>query len=435
MSIVRLILRRIYLFFFLVRKHLVRSFFSSIGLFITLTVVLLILGVLRPIKDVVIKKVKGSLPGQMIKVRAKPRKPVSIIANLFSQQKDMKLGVSDKRVKQIKNLKGVSYVYKTQLLQRPLTVNVPFLGLRLDAVLQGIDSRLAKPYLKCMRNFKAKGNVIPMVLPESIPELFYTYSTITFSQNINLKQLVGTEFNLALNNSTLKAPTVATVLLKGKLCGFVPEGYVSLIGVPLNWVKKIHQNYGQTTAQSHYDQLFVRVKNHQSVKTVKSSIARKGLLIRSDRRSYKNLNSWLNRIDDFLWVFAFVLFLLSSIALVNSFMLLSADRKYEFGLLLMFGSSSTSIWVITFLEGAMWGALHSIMSIFLCEYIFQALRDHLHGIAALKAVVDLTGLEFAVSSYEKGLVIWATALFAGLASLLPVLFLIGRNTLHLIKKD
>ena len=286
-----------------------------------------------------------------------------------------------------------------------------------------------------MRNFNAKGNVIPMVLPESIPELFYTYSTITFSQNINLKQLVGTEFNLALNNSTLKVPTVATVLLKGKLCGFVPEGYVSLIGVPLNWVKKIHQNYGQTTAQSHYDQLFVRVKNHQSVKTVKNSIARKGLLIRSDRRSYKSLNSWLNRIDDFLWVFAFVLFLLSSIALVNSFMLLSADRKYEFGLLLMFGSSSTSIWVITFLEGAMWGALHSIMSIFLCEYIFQALRDNLYGITALKAVVDLTGLEFAVSSYEKGLVIWATALFAGLASLLPALFLIGRNTLNLIKKD
>ena len=108
----------------------------------------------------------------------------------------------------------------------------------------------------------------------------------------------------------------------------------------MKWVKQVHKNYDQGIALTHYDQLFVRVKDHQSVKSVKRAIARKGLLLRANRRSYKSLNLWLNRIDDFLWAFAFILLLLSSIALINSFMLLSADRKYEFGLLLMFGSSS-----------------------------------------------------------------------------------------------
>ena len=56
---------------FLWYKHFFRIAASSIAFLITLTLVVLFLGVMRPVKNLFTQKLEGSLPGELIKLKPK----------------------------------------------------------------------------------------------------------------------------------------------------------------------------------------------------------------------------------------------------------------------------------------------------------------------------------------------------------------------------
>jgi hypothetical protein len=68
MNFVRFVLRRLYLVLFIARKHFVRNALSSVGLFLSLLVVITILGVLDPIKNMIRSKMESSLPPQTLRL-------------------------------------------------------------------------------------------------------------------------------------------------------------------------------------------------------------------------------------------------------------------------------------------------------------------------------------------------------------------------------
>ena len=127
-----------------------------------------------------------------------------------------------------------------------------------------------------------------------------------------------------------------------------------------------------------------------------------------------------------------ILLILSGISLVNSFTLLAVEKKYEFGLYLVLGSSPVFITVMMFLEGALWGAIHSIISLGLADVCFNYLKTNLQFI---KTYPELAQIKFSLSGTERSLMILFAVLFSGLSSMLPTVLLMYNKTIELIKKD
>ncbi|MCB1201147.1 MAG: ABC transporter permease [Leptospiraceae bacterium] len=449
LNFIRFIVRRIILAGFLIRKHFWRHFFSSIGLLTTLFIVAAILGTLRPLKDAIVKKMEGTLPGETLRVT--PAKFEVPPLAFFSKQRDLALGASERELARVRALPGVVRAEPTQIMQTPAVGRIehPLLAhmnWQFDVMLQGITDRTARPYLQCLKNFQPttiedsdgkKIPLIPILAPATYADIASAYAMINGLPAVQPKDFLGVKIRIILGRSVMgfTAPVQETVM--GQLCGFLPPGIVSTIGAPLNWVRNSHLSRGMKKSASHYDQIFVTTSDPKNQQRVVAGIQKLGLKVAESKPKYKELYSTLSKADYILWGFAGILLILTTIALFNAFTLLAMEKKYEFGLFLVFGASPFFLWFLMFIEGAFWGALHGALAILLAGEFFPFIMARLSEIpffASLNAA-DLETLQFVLSSQEKWILISATSLFSGIASLLPAIIFLGKSTLSLVKKD
>lgn len=451
MNLLRFIWRRFYIIVFLAKKHFWRSFLSSLGLLLSLIIVLMILGILRPIKKQVVKKIEGSLPAEMIRVTLPRSRTVVNPLSLFSQgQSDAVLGVGSKELSKIKGWPHIKDIYTTQILLKPAltTLEHPILqakfgtGLSFDIMIQGISKPMIRPFLKCMKSFKVQEDdegrpLIPFIIPETYAEILYAYSVVSGLPPIDINKLIGHKLKVRLGRSVLGVAKGEEEQVTGRICGFVPQGYVTTVGAPLPWVIRTNKSWGLNAAAKSYDQVFLRVDNFKNVGSVKKKLERLKLSYTAENRKYKGLFTWINRLDYIFWGVAIVLLALSGIALANAFMLLSIEKRYEFGLYLVFGASPIFLWAMIFIEGAFWGFLHAVLSLLLSGELFAWLQQNMAGMPMLSTLgsgtINSLSLELAAS--EKTYLVLGATVFAGLASLIPAMIIMGRKTLELVKKD
>ena len=249
------ILHRAYLIFFLWYKHFFRIAAASIAFLVTLSLVIFFLGIIRPVKDFFAKKLEGSLPGEIIKAKPKDISKYSNPIALFQEKPDIRMGVTLKDIGRIQSWKGTNQVYYSQMMQRPILAHLkhPFLvslggGLRFDVLMQGIHPKLAKPYLFCMKDFKPRKKYNPklkkteIIIPMVVPNIYINIAQIWLSVNrlpvIDMNSLVGLNLELIIGKSLVNRRGSDLLKLKGKICGYVPEGIVSTLGVPIKWGEK-----------------------------------------------------------------------------------------------------------------------------------------------------------------------------------------------------
>jgi len=449
MNIIRFILRRIYLFIYLAKKHFFRNLFSSLGLLISLLIVVFILGILRPVKKIIIQKMEGSLPSELIRIKSKPTSSNNLIGNLFFKNNDRYLGVKNNQIQQIRKIKYISHMYYSQILQSSATGRLMFPKMdqfRFELMIQGVSKSLIRPYLKCMKNFRPqykkqknseqKLTILPVVIPEKYAEIMYAYASINGFQGFNLKKAVGIDLRITLGDSVVIRSSNEQTFIMGKICGFIPDGLISTLGVPLTWVKKHHFLNNQKKAANSYDQVFIKISNPKYKEQIKKKIRKIGLVFPKSKKNYKKLYYYLNKLDYIFWFIAGILLILTTIAMGNSFMLLAIEKKHEFGLFLVFGASPLFIMILMFFEGAFWGWIHSTLSIFLSKEIFSFLPELLKDITWLPiSLTELKNIQFQLTDNEKYYIVFFSSLLAGASSLLPTFITLGKKTLTLIKKD
>lgn len=456
MNFLRFVFRRLYLFFYLLKKHFFRMFFSSIGLLISLVVVFSILGILRPLKKMVIEKVEGGLPAYMLTLKAPAkRRSLDVMIRMLRREKNVALGIPASKIKPMYKWPEVSGVYRTQVLQKPLvgTFDHPVLskmGIYFDFVLQGVSREMVQKDLKCRKKFRPstmvnsegkRVEVVPLVLPQQFADIAYAYSVVNDLPAVDQKALIGLLIKITIGESVAtrsrgrdqKRPTR---VVYGEVCGFVSQNVVTIAGVPMEWVRSLHLKSRQNIAANHYDHVFLRVDNPRDLPAVEKKIASLGLLTERPPQNYNKLFDWLDKIDLVLWGVAGVLLLLSAIALFNSFMILTNQKRYEFGLYLVFGASPVFLWVLMFAEGAFWGAFHSIIAYWIAANFSGYLQEIAGQIPMFAAMAgEKSQFLFTISSAEKFYLIAGTTAFAGLSSLLAALYLSLSKTILLVKKD
>ena len=120
MNAVRFILRRLLLIAIIARKHFFRNALSSIGLFLSLVVVITILGVLEPLKTLIRQKMEASLPPQTLRLVPE----LSVMGkgnkdwNLFRKEKDTLMPITSRTLEKARHwgkAGDVRAAYGTQL--------------------------------------------------------------------------------------------------------------------------------------------------------------------------------------------------------------------------------------------------------------------------------------------------------------------------------
>ena len=404
---------------------------------------------MRPVKNIFTKKLEGNLPGELLKLHPKEITDNASPLALFQEKPDIQFGINKKQLLQIKSWKEVESLHRSQILQRPVFTHLkhPLLtnlggGLKFDILMQGVEPSLIKPYLSCMKNFKPQkkkigNNKFIVILPVVIPEIYMSIAQVWLSVNnlpmIKIGAFNGINLNMLVGRIILKpkAFNKGTRIL-GKICGFVPEGLVTTLGVPLKWVEKYHKSQNMYLAANSYNQIFVRIKNFKDVNKIKNRVKKFGLISHSQTKKYDKLMQWITKIDYIFWAIAFILIILSGISLINSFALLTIEKKYEFGLYVIFGSSSIFIWVMMFIEGVIWGCIHAFLSLKIAKTLFSYFKENFTFTATYS---EWSTLNFSLSFQEQLYLIVATILFTGFSSMIPAIILTKNKTINMIKKN
>lgn len=444
MSFLRILLRRIFLILLLTYKYFLRNFISTSGLLITLFIIITMLAVLRPLKHNLVQKITNALPGDVIRVTAQTKRQKIDLLGIFSGSNDYKIGVQFGQIQQIRKMEEVTDVGFTSILQMPLTgtIDEPFfksLGAHSELILQGVSYNLAKPYLRCNLPYKNtfRNNIItvPVLIPESFADIAIAFAAMNGLPTFSKNQMIGLKFKFQLGNSIVQQRRHSFIIpVRGVICGFAPSNVVSVIGVPYSWVNKLHRSRKMKKAANSFDQVFVFVDKNENIEPVTQKIKALRLNVPKAEQNFEQLFSVVKNFDLFFALFALVMGVLSLIAMVNSFMLLAYQRKYEFGLYLVFGSSPVFIWLLMILQGFFYGALHSVLAIWLAEDLFLYLRSYFMEYEIF-AFMDLSNLAFQLSNLEKFYIISGSMLVAALSSLLPSLLIMGTKTIHLIRRD
>ncbi len=452
MNFLRFIWRRVFIIFYLGKKHFLRSFLASLGLLLSLIIVIGILGILRPVKNQLVSKVEGSLPAGTIRVSSRKMAQVANPLSVFGLGKqDVLLGISSRQYNTMSKWPNIDRIFATQVLQKPALTRIVNDGsnlsrvlgsMRFDLMMQGVEKGFIRKFLVCMKNFKtgtaSDGSpLVPMLVPQSYAEMLYAYFLVSFQLNFRVEELLNKTVEMRLGRSITGAKKGEEDVVRGRICGLVPQGYLNSVGVPLPWVKKMHRSWGYRSAMISYDQAFIKATAFKHVDGLKTKVRRMGLASTTTSQRYKELFSWLNRLDYIFWGAAIVLLVLTGIALANAFMLLSIEKKYEFGLYLVFGASPLFLWAMIFIEGAFWGFFHSMLAMLASSALLDYLQQNLGQIPFLSSLAGskVTGIRLELEFIEKVYIIGGATLFAGVASLLPAMVIMGRKTVNLVKKD
>jgi len=251
--------------------------------------------------------------------------------------------------------------------------------------------------------------------------------------------MIGLRLKVRMGESItrIKETNTKSSYIIGEVCGFLPQGIVSIAGAPMKWVRSKHLNSGQKTAANVYDKVFLKTKNPKNRNSLLRKIKKLGLLTaKTGQAQYGRLFDWLDKFDIAVWVAVSLLIFIGAISLSNSFMLLAIEKKYEFGLYLVFGSSPFFLWVLMFLEGAAWGFFHSILALLAAEGLSNQIQTTLMSFFDSSVKQNIMPiLKFSITNAERVTIIFGSVFLAGMSSLIPALFLTFRKTLRLVKKD
>ena len=455
MNAIRFIIRRLQLIAIIARKHFFRNALSSIGLFLSLVVVITILGVLEPLKSLIRQKMEASLPPQTLRLVPE----LSVMGkgnkdwNLFRKEKDTLMPITSRTLERARHWGkpgDVRSVYATQLLQQPAIGRfedpiLSQLGFSFDLVLQGVPAHMLRPLMRCRAPLQGtqvedKGKMIdeiPVIVPESYLEIMYAYAMINGLPNVSANNLIGLKLRAQLGQSIVGTKWSKTEDALLVVCGFAPAGIVSALGAPLNWVQKKHRERKQTNALNSFDQIFIEISNEKVLPEILRAARAERLRIPEQNKKFDAILKSLEKIDLIFLIIAVVLGGLAAIALANSFALLAVQNRYEFGLYLVFGSSMFFLWFLLAIEGAMWGFIHSALAIALSEPALRILQTHLADIPWFTSLsgTDISQLKLTLSTGQR-MLIYTTAIgVSALASLIPGAIVLGKKTLSLVKKD
>ena len=350
---------------------------AIISLSIASAAITLFIGVNNGVHNVTFEELEKSSPLNQVTLRPE-REQNSLVSFLGGGA-----SISLEEIDEIRELSGVSAVYPQIHFPSISSVEINALGLNLvsDAMIFGVEKGYIENDL-LEDNWKI-GDPYPVVLPARLLELYNL--SIAPSQglpSLNEEILLGQELTLYPGYSSF-FPTNGSRSNRVELrvVGFSDK--TNLIGVtlPFEAVQKFQEDLEQTT--SGYLEAYVITDDASLTTSVAEQLESKGYETTYFQKSAQDVEAKLNYISIVIGIISVIVFAITAIAIISTFLTRVTEKTKEIGLMRAIGATKKQIKQLIFIESLTIGVIGSaigtfiaaISTLFIQKFLLERFED------------------------------------------------------------
>lgn len=317
-----------------------RTLLLAIGVAVGVAALALILGLSAGVESIVLRKVLGVLPDQIV---VEPQK-----TGVGLLQLDSGPPLDDAMIARVSALPGVRAVYRRVRLPLPAHITAEYNGKSFytDVLVEAVDPQLVEDDVPTNGAFAvhAEGEPVPVVLPSAmIDVLNMGFSVNTGLPAINPSVIIGRHFTLNLGSSSFRVG--ANFTQRCVIVGVSPRVFVGGPSLPLGYVPRFDallkaQGAGLTLPPA--SSLTVMLASSSDLPAVSAAIVRLGLTAPMEEKA-RSVSAVIRGITLMLALFAGLVLVVAGTGIGNGLALMVKDESGEIGLFRAVGASRTQI--------------------------------------------------------------------------------------------
>lgn len=339
-------------FFFLSGyRYLWHHFVFTFGIFISIFILTLGLGLNRSIEHYFHKRFIKNLDINDILIQTRsPRKKQLPSFGLFSLQKIKPQGLSYHDYLKIKKIKGLKITGYTTDVYSPVTLRASFLGrgLKSEVVLTGATPSLVWKNLHSSHPFKVTNNVIPLLLPRYILDAYNSFAHINNLPVFRIKELRGFKIKLHIGESSfLPADEEKVRKFDAVIIGVSDIPNLHGLVIPSRLARKLNKEIAQIE-RLYFHSIFAKAEDAAKVVSISTALKKMGYRIESATTASKQARQALQVVDYILYVILFILLFFTGLSIFHGFFAILEKKKFELLMFRVFGASK--MWILFFLS-------------------------------------------------------------------------------------
>lgn len=390
-----------------------RTILLSIGVAVGVAALALILGLSRGVESIVLRKVLGVLPDQIV---VEPQ-----TTGIGPLQLATGPALDDPMIARVSALPGVAAVYRRVRVPLPAHINAEYNGKAFytDALVEVVDPQLVDADVSTAGAFalRPESEPVPVVLPSAmIDVLNMGVSVNTGLPAINPSAIIGRHFTLNIGSSSFRVGPNFSV--RCEIVGVSPRVFVGGPSLPLGYAARFDallKQQGARLVLPPASSLTVMLKSPSELPAVSAGIRALGLAAPQEEKA-RSVSAVIRAITLMLALFAGVVLVVAGTGIGNGLALMVKDESGEIGLFRAVGASRGQIRALYLMRAAvigLTGGLAGTLVALLVTYgmnrvigtFVPGLLDGHERVVALQAAHIIAGLTFGlVASVGAGLI-------------------------------
>lgn len=318
----------------------VRMFLLSLGVAVGVAALALILALSNGVESIVMHKILGVLPDQVVVEPA--RTAIGPLQWATGPPLD------DLVISKLEKLRGVRAVYRRLRIPLPAQINADYGGKKFysDVLVEAVDQQLVEPDMPQVGAFAVHppDQAIPVVLPSAMIDILNMgFSVNTGLPEINPSVIVGRHFLLTVGSSSFRSGP--SIVRRCEIVGISPRVFVGGPSIPRGYVAQLDsllRGRGGGVPPMAASSLTLMLTDPSNLPTVSEEIRRLGLGVPQQDKA-RTLGVVIRAITLTLGTFAGLILLVAATGIGNGMALTVRDEAGEIGLFRAVGASRGQI--------------------------------------------------------------------------------------------
>ncbi len=342
------------LFFLSLYRSFPKLLVSTVGIYISVVVLLMGFAFEKSIRQSYQKNFLGSLPIQRILVMPpKPAKPKLTQIPLMGGAVQKPHGLTYTDFVRIKRLKQVVIRGMIMPVHLPVTLKANFLnrGIRTDIVLLGVSRSLMWHDIVTNKKFEArmKNNTktYPILLPRFILTAYNSFAEVNGLPAFSAKKLGGVQMQLIIGKSSLADSLfVDKKMLSAEIVGVSDLPHLYGLAIPMTLARQLNRQLPHIK-RDYYSAIFLDVQDPTQVSAISKKLENWGLRTKSAADISAKANNAMYGVRLILQIFSGLILFFTAMTMVYGFNAMVATKQREWMVFRILGASK--LWIIFFL--------------------------------------------------------------------------------------
>jgi hypothetical protein len=382
---------------YLVLKEIAGSRFISAIVLLSVVLSVFAVGLYRIAGDSLAHYIQdrfaSSIPPNTIRVST--RQPQSQF--LFEVDKTNAQVISDRIVRRIWAIGGITEIYPVSALRIPIQARVSYMGYdyRSDILAFGVPYRLVAGELTGERYRKiwkdpARERVIPVLVPRNILQSYNDgMAAANGLPRLSERGAVGFGFRLLMGKSSIKALN-GFEEMDAVIAGFTDQvdslALILPLGLVSDYNKKFIPGY-----RNEYQYAYIKVKDHASLIRVSSKIKELGLVVEAEKGVSRQIMRLKETINLIIKLLQSIIVIIAVIAISFATMIATLNRIEYYRTLRIIGSSRVFLTATILIKYTIFGFVGAWAGVTILKYVSGLVAEYFH----------LTGIVISVSMPDE----------------------------------